>query len=55
VNPRLLIGSEIAVIAALLLLLFFYRRRRYILWWLWGWVLLGAGTLLTSAWLSPGV
>lgn len=47
-NPRLLIGSEIAVIAALLLLLFFYRRRRYILWWLWGWVLLGAGTLLTS-------
>jgi diguanylate cyclase (GGDEF)-like protein len=48
INPRLLVGVETAVIATLLLLLYFYRRQPYILWWMWGWVLLSAGALMTA-------
>jgi len=48
INPRLLIGVETAVIATLLLLLYIYRRQPYILWWMWGWVLLSAGALLSA-------
>jgi diguanylate cyclase (GGDEF)-like protein len=47
VSPRLLASTETAVIAGLLLLLYGYRRRQYILWWMWGWVLLSAASLLT--------
>ena len=48
INPRLLLGAETAVIATLLLLLYVYRRQSYILWWMWGWVLISAGALLTA-------
>ena len=48
INPRLLLGVETAVIATLLLLLYIYRRQSYILWWMWGWVLLSAGALLSA-------
>ena len=48
INPRLLVGVETAVIATLLLFLYFYRRQPYILWWMWGWVLLSAGALLSA-------
>ena len=48
INPRLLLGVETAVIATLLLLLYVYRRQAYILWWMWGWVLLSAGALLSA-------
>jgi diguanylate cyclase (GGDEF)-like protein len=48
INPRLLLGVETAVIATLLLLLYVYRRQSYILWWMWGWVLLSAGALLSA-------
>lgn len=47
INPRLLVSTETAVIAGLLLLLYAYRRRQYILWWMWGWVLLSAATVVT--------
>jgi diguanylate cyclase (GGDEF)-like protein len=48
INPRLLVGVETAVIATLLLFLYIYRRQPYILWWMWGWVLLSAGALLSA-------
>jgi diguanylate cyclase (GGDEF)-like protein len=48
INPRLLLGVETSVIATLLLLLYIYRRQSYILWWMWGWVLLSAGALLSA-------
>jgi diguanylate cyclase (GGDEF)-like protein len=48
INPRLLLGVETAVIATLLLLLYVHRRQAYILWWMWGWVLLSAGALLSA-------
>ena len=48
INPRLLLGVETAVIAIFLLLLYVYRRQPYILWWMWGWVLLSAGALLSA-------
>ena len=48
INPRLLLGVETSVIATLLLLLYIYRRQAYILWWMWGWVLLSAGALLSA-------
>ena len=48
INPRLLLGVETAVIATLLLLLYIYRRQAYLLWWMWGWVLLSAGSLLSA-------
>ena len=48
VNPRLMLGVETAVIATLLLLLYVYRRQAYILWWMWGWLLLSAGALLSA-------
>ncbi len=48
VNPRGLVAVETAVIATLLLLLYIYRRRAYILWWMWGWLLLTAGALLSA-------
>jgi hypothetical protein len=48
VNPRLLLSVETAVIATLLLLLYFYRRRTYILWWMWGWVALSLGALISA-------
>jgi diguanylate cyclase (GGDEF)-like protein len=48
INPRLLLGSETAVIATLLLLLYIYRQRPFILWWMWGWLALTAASLLTA-------
>jgi diguanylate cyclase (GGDEF)-like protein len=48
INPRQLLGVETSVISVLLLLLYVYRRQPYILWWMWGWVLLSAGSLLTA-------
>ena len=48
INPRQLLGVETSVIAVLLLLLYIYRRQPYILWWMWGWVLLSAGSLVTA-------
>ena len=48
VNPRILLAVETAVIATLLLLLYIYRRRTYILWWMWGWFVLSAGSMLSA-------
>lgn len=48
INPRLLLGVETAVVATLLLLLYIYRRRSYILWWMWGWLALSAGSMLSA-------
>ena len=48
INPRLLLAVETAVIATLLLLLYIYRRRTYILWWMWGWLALSFGSMISS-------
>jgi len=48
INPGLLLAVETAVIATLLLLLYVYRRRTYILWWMWGWFVLAAGSILSA-------
>jgi len=48
INPRSLLAVEAAVIATLLLLLYIYRRRTYILWWMWGWVMLSVGSMLST-------
>lgn len=44
----MLLAVETAVIATLLLLLYIYRRRTYILWWMWGWVMLSVGSMLSA-------
>ena len=48
INPGLLLAVETAVIATLLLLLYIYRRRTYILWWMWGWFVLSAASIISA-------
>jgi diguanylate cyclase (GGDEF)-like protein len=48
VNARMMLAVESGVIGTLLLLLYIYRRRTYILWWMWGWFVLSAGSLVSA-------
>lgn len=48
IQPRLLTGVAALIVTGLLLLLYFYRRRLYILYWIAGWLITAASTLLTA-------